>query len=81
MVNISDPNNPVVSSRLIYRNADVSAVDYDGGFLYAVGAVDSETSASAPSNSFVARLPVMAGILQTDGEQRKRGEHRGLQQV
>jgi len=67
IINISDPNNPTVSSRLIYRNADVNAVDFDGGFLYAVGSVDSETSASAISNSFVARIPSMGGVLETDG--------------
>ncbi|MEJ2161771.1 MAG: hypothetical protein P8X60_00170 [Robiginitalea sp.] len=69
VVNISDPNNPVVSSRLVYRNADVNSVSYDSGFLYAVGSVDSETSSSAISNSFVARIPAFGGLLQTDGIQ------------
>lgn len=66
-VDISDPNNPVVTSRLIYRNADVNAVHYEGGFLFAAGSVDAEISDSAVSNSFVARIPALGGTLETEG--------------
>jgi hypothetical protein len=66
VVNISDANNPYVSSRLIFRNADVNAVVYQGGYLYAVGGVDAESSASAVSNSYLARIPVGGGNLDAD---------------
>lgn len=66
VVNISDANNPYVSSRLIFRNADVNAVVVQGAFLYAVGGVDAESSSSAVSNSFLARIPVSGGRLDAD---------------
>ena len=67
VINISDANNPYTSSRLIFRNADVNALVYDGGYLYAVGGVDAESSASAISNSFMARIPVGRGSLNPEG--------------
>lgn len=62
IINVSDPNDPRVTGRLYYTNADVNSVTYDNGFVYAVGGVDSELSATATSNSFVAKIPVSGGI-------------------
>ena len=67
VVDVSDPHNPRVTSRLFYLNADINALEYDNGFVYAVGGVDSETSLQATSNSFVARIPAWDGSLSTDG--------------
>ncbi|MEM9000839.1 MAG: hypothetical protein AAGB24_11295 [Bacteroidota bacterium] len=61
IIYIGDPNNPRVTSRLYYLNADISSVKYDGGFVYAVGGVDSETSVTAEFNSFVAKIAVSNG--------------------
>lgn len=58
IISIADPNNPRVSSRVFYLNADINAVTYDSGFVYAVGGVDAEQSATATSNSFIAKIPV-----------------------
>ncbi|MDX1332851.1 MAG: hypothetical protein R3252_07470 [Robiginitalea sp.] len=67
VVDVSDPHNPRVTSRLFYLNADINALEYDNGFVYAVGGVDSETSVRATSNSFVARIPAWGGSLSTEG--------------
>lgn len=61
IVNVNDPNNPRVTSRLYYTNADVNSIEYNDGFLYAVGGVDSEKSVRATSNSFVVKIPVSGG--------------------
>ena len=66
VVDVSDPHNPRVTSRLIYLNADINALQYDNGFLYIVGGVNAETSVRATSNSFVARIPVSGGRMSTD---------------
>ncbi len=44
VIDISDPLNPSVSSRLYYSNADINAIEYSDGYVYAVGGVDSEKS-------------------------------------
>ena len=56
IINVSDPNNPSVTSRVFYLNADINAVKYNSGFVYIAGGVDAETSVTATSNSFVAKL-------------------------
>ncbi|MEJ2583481.1 MAG: hypothetical protein P8Z38_00095 [Robiginitalea sp.] len=66
VVDISDPHNPRVTSRLFYLNADINSLEYDNGFLYAVGGMNSETSLLATSNSFVARIPVWGGSLSSE---------------
>ncbi|MDC6354002.1 MULTISPECIES: hypothetical protein [Robiginitalea] len=66
VVNISDPHNPRVTARLFYLNADINSLAYANGYLYIVGGVDAETSATATANSFVARIPASNGTLSTD---------------
>jgi hypothetical protein len=61
IINVSDPTNPIISSRVYYLNADVNAVKYDDGYLYAVGGFDSEKSTTIDFNSFVAKIPVSDG--------------------
>lgn len=65
VVDVSDPHNPRLTSRLIYLNADVNALKYHNGFLYVVGGVDAETSVRATSNSFVARIPLNGSRMDT----------------
>ena len=67
VVDVSDPHNPRVTSRLFYLNADINALEYDNGFLYVAGGVNSETSLQATSNSFVARISAWGGSLSTEG--------------
>jgi len=66
VVDVSDPHNPRVTSRLFYLNADINALQYDNGFLYVAGGVNAETSVRATSNSFVARIPISGGKMSTD---------------
>lgn len=67
VVDVSDPHNPRVTSRLFFLNADINSLEYDNGFLYAVGGMDSETSLQATSNSFVARIQAWEGSLSDKG--------------
>ncbi|MBT8185494.1 MAG: hypothetical protein KJN76_11690, partial [Eudoraea sp.] len=34
VINIGNPNNPTVTSQLIYLNADMNAIQYDAGYVY-----------------------------------------------
>ena len=61
IINIADPASPRLTSRLFYSNADINALKYDGGFVYAAGGVDSEKAASTEVNSFLAKIPVNGG--------------------
>jgi len=61
IINVSDPTNPRVSSRVYYTNADINSVKFEDGYAYAVGGFDSEKSATIDFNSFVAKIPVAGG--------------------
>ncbi len=61
IINVTDPNNPRVTGRLYYTNADINALAYDNGFVYAVGGFDSEKSTRSDFNSFVAKIAISNG--------------------
>lgn len=68
IIYVGDPTNPQLTSRLYYTNADINAVEYNDGFVYAVGGVDSEKSVRATSNSFLVKIPVSNGRMDTSAE-------------
>ena len=37
IVDVNDPHNPEVTSRLYYTNADINSIEYNDGFIFAVG--------------------------------------------
>lgn len=61
IINVSDPNNPRLTGRLYYTNADMNAIAYDDGYIYAVGGFDSEKSTRSEFNSLVAKIAVSGG--------------------
>ncbi|SDE27388.1 hypothetical protein SAMN05421636_104190 [Pricia antarctica] len=68
VVYVGDPTDPRLTSRLYYTNADINAVEYNDGYIYAVGGVDSEKSVRATSNSFLVKIPVSNGRMDTTAE-------------
>ncbi len=68
IVYVGDPTDPQLTSRLYFTNADINALEYNGGYIYAVGGVDSEKSYRATSNSFLVRIPVSDGKMNVSGE-------------
>lgn len=68
IVYVGDPTDPRLTSRLYYTNADINAVEYNDGYVYAVGGVDSEKSVMATSNSFLVKIPVSNGRMDTSAE-------------
>ncbi|MDM9631666.1 hypothetical protein [Robiginitalea aurantiaca] len=66
VIDISDPNIPQVRSRLFYSNADINSLAFSNGYIYAVGAINAETSDIATGNSFIARIPVSFGVFDTE---------------
>lgn len=67
VVDISDVLRPRLTSRLYYVNADINSIEYDNGYVYVVGGVDSEQSVTATSNSFIGKIPVNNGRLDISG--------------
>ncbi|MGB5479889.1 MAG: hypothetical protein WBM91_02325 [Eudoraea sp.] len=61
IIDVSNPYSPRITSRLFYINADMNSLQYKDGYLYAAGGVNAETSVTATSNSFVAKLAVANG--------------------
>lgn len=61
IIDVRNPTKPRVSSRLYYSNADINAIEYNDGYIYAVGGVDAEKSVRATSNSFLAKIPASGG--------------------
>jgi hypothetical protein len=66
IINVADPNNPLVTSRVVYSNADINSLQYSNGFLYAVGGMDATSSFTALSNSFITKIPIFGGIMDTN---------------
>ncbi|MDT7830379.1 hypothetical protein RQM65_17045 [Pricia sp. S334] len=67
IVHVGDPTRPRLTSRLYYTNADINAIEYNDGYVYAVGGVDSEKSVRATSNSFLVKIPASNGKMNTEG--------------
>ncbi|RKR13171.1 hypothetical protein CLV91_1886 [Maribacter vaceletii] len=61
IINVSDPNNPRVTSRLYYSNADINSIQYNNGYVYFAGGVDAELSVRATSNSFLGKIAASSG--------------------
>ncbi|RRQ48438.1 hypothetical protein DZC72_12070 [Maribacter algicola] len=66
IINVKNPRNPRVTSRLYYTNADLNAIAYDNGYVYLAGGVDSELSVTATANSFVAKIYAPDGRFDLD---------------
>ncbi len=66
-INISDPNNPRVTGRLYYTNADINSLKYDNGYVYIAGGFDSEKSATIDFNSFVGKISASNGRFDLSG--------------
>lgn len=67
IIDIGDPNNPSLRSQLLYLNADLNSIAYSNGYVYIVGGVNAETSATATSNSFIGKIRVSNGRLSLSG--------------
>ena len=52
IIYVGNPHSPRVTSRLYYSNADINALQYENGYVYFVGGVDSEASVRATTNLF-----------------------------
>ncbi len=65
VIDISDPTNPRVTSRVYYTNADLNSIAYDNGYIYVAGGVDAEQSVTATANSLVAKIAVSGGRMNT----------------
>jgi len=63
VIDISNPNNPVLVVQAILPNTDISTVVYNNGSLYITGATDVDSNSTLSSPAFVAKMPLQAGLL------------------
>jgi hypothetical protein len=66
VIDVNDPTDPKVTSRVIYLNADINSLQFADGYVYAVGGMDASQSFTALSNSFITKIPVVKGIMATE---------------
>ncbi|MCJ7467104.1 MAG: hypothetical protein MUO53_10470 [Maribacter sp.] len=66
VIDVSDPTDPRVTSRVVYLNADINSLQFANGYVYAVGGMDATASFTALSNSFITKIPVFNGIMATE---------------
>ncbi|GGD39516.1 hypothetical protein GCM10011361_03280 [Muriicola marianensis] len=66
IIDVRNPNDPQVTSRIVYTNADINSLQFHEGFLYAVGGLYATASFTASSNSFITKIPVFSGVMDTD---------------
>ena len=67
IIDISDPTAPRVISRVYSTSIDFNAIEYNNGFAYIIGGIDSEQSALASANSIIIRISAMNGSFSTEG--------------
>ena len=59
IIDMDDPDNPQLTARLYYANADLNSVLYKDGYVYAGGGIDADLLETAESYSFVSKIPVI----------------------
>jgi len=65
-IDIRNPLIPKLVGRLFLETADINSVAYDNGYIYAVGAFDSEKDITVDVNSLIAKIPVTNGVFDKD---------------
>ena len=69
IIDVSDPTNPSVRSRIYFPVADINTIKYENGFVYGAGAFDAEKSALTEFNSFVVKIAANNGVFDVNGNQ------------
>lgn len=63
VIDVSEPNNPVLVVSAILPNIDISAVKYDNGQLYIAGAANVDLNEGITTPAFVAKMALSGGSL------------------
>ena len=58
IIDMDDPDNPRLTGRLYFANADMNSVIYKEGYVYAGGGVNADLLETADSYAFVCKIPV-----------------------
>ena len=66
VIDVSQPNNPVLVISAILPNIDITSVQYDGGKLYIAGAADPSYINVVSTPAFVAKMTLNGGLLTND---------------
>ncbi len=59
IIDVSDPEVPVLTSRIFSEVIDLNSVAYANGMVYLVGGIDAEQSADATANSIIIKVGVV----------------------
>ena len=66
VIDLSDPENPALTSRMYMYDRDANVILYDNGYIYVTGGVNMEKVLEATGESFIARIGVNDGIIDLD---------------
>lgn len=66
VIDVSQPNNPVLVISAILPNIDVTSVKYSDGKLYIAGAADPNFTSEVSTPAFVAKMSLNGGSLTND---------------
>lgn len=61
VINLSNPLQPVLVSRMYMHDRDANVVLYDNGYLYVLGSVDAARVFDATDESYIAKIGVFNG--------------------
>jgi len=66
VINLSNPTEPVLVSRMYMNFRDANIIMYDSGYIYVLGSVDTEIVFEATGPSFIAKIGVNNGVIDLD---------------
>lgn len=63
VIDLSNPSQPVLVSRMYMHDRDANVILYDTGYLYVLGSVDASRVFEATEESYIAKIGVFNGVI------------------
>lgn len=63
VIDLSNPLQPVLVSRMYMHDRDANVILYDSGYLYVLGSVDAARVFDATEESYIAKIGVFNGVI------------------
>ena len=63
IIDLSNPSQPVLVSRMYMHDRDANVILYDTGYLYVLGSVDASRVFDATEESYIAKIGVFNGVI------------------
>jgi hypothetical protein len=63
IIDLSNPLQPILASRMYMHDRDANIILYDNGYLYVLGSVDAARVFDATDESYIAKIGVFNGVI------------------